>query len=110
MSRTSRDQVFISYSHKDEKWLRKLRTHLKPFKRTHRIEVWDDTHVSSGDRWRREIEGALGAAKVAILLKSRGVSDIFVACVDWLKGFPEAIEAVYPRRRCMMKTLMLVAL
>ena len=30
-------------------------------------------------------------------LKNRGVKDILIACVDGLKGFPEAIEAVYPR-------------
>ena len=30
-------------------------------------------------------------------LKNRGVTDIFIACVDGLKGFPEAIEAVYPK-------------
>ena len=29
-------------------------------------------------------------------LRNRGVQDIFVACVDGLKGFPEAIEAVFP--------------
>ena len=30
-------------------------------------------------------------------LQNRGVQDIFIACVDGLKGFPEAIEAVYPQ-------------
>jgi len=30
-------------------------------------------------------------------LKNRGVQDIFIACVDGLKGFPEAIEAAYPK-------------
>jgi hypothetical protein len=30
-------------------------------------------------------------------LKNRGVSDVFIACVDGLKGFPEAIEAVFPQ-------------
>ena len=30
-------------------------------------------------------------------LKNRGVQDIFIVCVDGLKGFPETIETVYPR-------------
>src|SRR6187399_2201118 len=30
-------------------------------------------------------------------LKQRGVQDILIACVDGLKGFPEAIEAIFPR-------------
>lgn len=30
-------------------------------------------------------------------LKNRGVNDIFIACVDGLKGFPEAIETVFPK-------------
>lgn len=30
-------------------------------------------------------------------LKNRGVQDIFIACVDGLKGVPEAIETVYPQ-------------
>jgi putative transposase len=30
-------------------------------------------------------------------LRHRGVSDILIACVDGLKGFPEAIEAVFPQ-------------
>lgn len=30
-------------------------------------------------------------------LENRGVSDIFIACVDGLKGFPEAIETVFPK-------------
>lgn len=30
-------------------------------------------------------------------LKNRGVTDIFIACVDGLKGFPEAIGALYPQ-------------
>ena len=30
-------------------------------------------------------------------LQNRGVKDIFIACVDGLKGFPEVIESVYPK-------------
>lgn len=30
-------------------------------------------------------------------LRNRGVQDIFIACVDGLKGFPDAIKAVFPK-------------
>ena len=46
--------------------------------------------------WTAETEGAKFWLQVVTELKSRGVRDIFVACVDGLKGFPEAIEAVFP--------------
>jgi len=36
------------------------------------------------------------ASDVERELKNRGVQDIFIACVDGLKGFPEAIETVFP--------------
>jgi putative transposase len=34
--------------------------------------------------------------QVVTEVKNRGVKDIFVACVDGLKGLPEAIETVFP--------------
>ena len=47
--------------------------------------------------WIAQTEGAKFWLQVVTELKNRGVADIFIACVDGLKGFPEAIEAVYPQ-------------
>src|SRR5271166_580262 len=44
-----------------------------------------------------QTEGAKFWLQVLTELQNRGVKDIFIACVDGLKGFPEAIEAVYPK-------------
>jgi putative transposase len=46
--------------------------------------------------WISQTEGAKFWLQVVTELKNRGVDDIFIACVDGLKGFPEAIETVYP--------------
>jgi len=47
--------------------------------------------------WIAQTEGAKFWLQVVTELKNRGVQDIFIACVDGLKGFPEAIETVYPK-------------
>jgi putative transposase len=47
--------------------------------------------------WIAQTEGAKFWLQVVTELKNRGVQDIFIACVDGLKGFPEAIEAVFPQ-------------
>jgi putative transposase len=47
--------------------------------------------------WASESEGAKFWLAVVTELKTRGVKDIFIACVDGLKGFPEAIETVFPQ-------------
>jgi putative transposase len=54
-----------------------------------------------GDRdvlgiWFQRTEGAKFWLQVLTELKTRGVQDVLVCCVDGLTGFPEAIEAVYP--------------
>jgi putative transposase len=55
-----------------------------------------------GDRevlgmWFQHNEGAKFWMQVLTDLKTRGVKDILICCVDGLKGFPEAIEAVFPQ-------------
>lgn len=46
--------------------------------------------------WIDKNEGAKFWLKVVTELKNRGVNDIFIACVDGLKGFPDAINGVFP--------------
>ncbi len=47
--------------------------------------------------WIEKNEGAKFWLSVITELKNRGVEDILIACVDGLKGFPEAINSVYPK-------------
>jgi putative transposase len=47
--------------------------------------------------WFQRTEGAKFWLQVLTDLKTRGVQDVLVCCVDGLTGFPEAIEAVYPK-------------
>jgi len=66
----SRINVFISYSHKDQKYLSELRVHLAAYERIGMINFWDDTQIQLGTKWREEINKALQSAKMAILLIS----------------------------------------
>ena len=52
--------------------------------------------------WVAENEGAKFWLQVVTELQNRGVQDIFIACVDGLKGFPEAIETVFPRTQVQL--------
>jgi putative transposase len=58
--------------------------------------------------WASENEGAKFWLSVITELKQRGVKDIFIACVDGLKGFPEAIETIYPKTQVQLCLLHLM--
>ncbi len=52
--------------------------------------------------WLAETEGAKFWLSVLTELKNRGLQDILIACVDGLKGFPEAIAAEYPQTKIQL--------
>ncbi len=52
--------------------------------------------------WIAESEGAKFWLQVVNELKNRGVEDIFIACMDGLKGFPDAVNAVFPQTRIQL--------
>lgn len=52
--------------------------------------------------WLSENEGAKFWLSVLTELKNRGVKDILIACVDGLKGFPDAIAVEYPQTRVQL--------
>lgn len=63
--------IFISYSHDDHKWLGEVTKHLKVLKLEGKsFELWDDTKLKPGDKWKVEIKLALEKADIAILLVS----------------------------------------
>jgi len=52
--------------------------------------------------WIADTEGARTWLSILTELKNRGLSDILIACVDGLKGFPEAVNTVYPQTKIQL--------
>lgn len=65
-------------------------------------------HKELLDLWISENEGAKFWLSVLTELNTRGVKDIFIACVDGLTGFPEAINAVFPKTKVQLCIVHLV--
>jgi putative transposase len=61
-----------------------------------------DGHKELLGLWMSENEGAKFWVSVLTELKNRGVQDILIACVDGLKGFPDAIAVEYPQTRIQL--------
>jgi predicted Ser/Thr protein kinase len=69
-AKAPRTRAFIGYSHKDERFLERLQVHLAYYERLGSVDAWDATRIAPGAVWRRELEKAIEAAKVAVLLIS----------------------------------------
>lgn len=58
--------------------------------------------------WVNEAEGANFWLNVLTELKNRGVQDILISCIDGLKGFPEAINTVFPKTEIQLCVIHLI--
>jgi hypothetical protein len=67
----ARKTVFVSYARADRKWANELVTHIKPWLRDKRINLWEDSQLKPGDQWDSEIREALAQASVAVVLVSK---------------------------------------
>ena len=68
----SRVRLFISYCHEDRGWLARVSEHLAVLQRRELVEIWADTRIGIGAEWEAEIERALLASRLALLLVSPG--------------------------------------
>src|SRR6266436_648369 len=63
-------EIFCSYAHEDESWLRKLETHLSLLKRQGLISLWHARLITPGTDWAHAIDTHLETASVILLLVS----------------------------------------
>lgn len=63
-------RLFISYSHKDERYRERLESHLKVLRSAGLVEIWHDRRIDPGEEWRGAIDRALEEADLVVLLVS----------------------------------------
>ena len=75
--------IFISYCHKDAKWVERLSVHLAPLVRGGDLMLWSDQAIEPGEPWREGIQNALESASAAILIVSADfLASEFISSVE----------------------------
>src|SRR5438067_9039767 len=82
-------EIFCSYAHADERWLRKLETHLSLLKRQGLISLWYDRLIAPGTDWAKDIDMRLETASVILLLVS---ADFFASDYSYGIEMKRALE------------------
>jgi internalin A len=85
--RTAR--VFVSYSHKDERQLNELKTHLSPLERLELIETWYDRRIVAGEDFGERINENINSADIILLLVS---ADFIASNYCYEKEMARALE------------------
>ena len=67
---SERKGAFISYSHKDSKFLEQLKVQLAYYARRGVVDYWDATKIQTGANWQKEVERAIEVTRIAVLLVS----------------------------------------
>lgn len=68
-------KIFISYSHKDEEYLKRLKSHFSTMRRNGQIEIWYDRAINAGDEFESVIFRNLENADIILLLASANFLD-----------------------------------
>lgn len=100
--RNALPKIFLSYSHADVRYMKRLELFLKPLENKGIVDVWVDTRIEPGQEWRMEIKKALEAATVAVLLLSQD----FIAS-DFIRTneLPPLLSAAKKRRTVLLMVL-----
>jgi internalin A len=70
IERTRAARVFVSYSHRDERQLNELKTHLSPLERLKLIETWYDRRIVAGEDFGQKINQNIDSADIILMLIS----------------------------------------
>lgn len=89
VERSRAARIFVSYSHKDERLLSELKTHLSPLLRQNLIEAWDDREIRAGEDFSEKINENLERADIIILLVS---SDFIASDYCYEREMARALE------------------